>query len=179
MLPVLLALLLLVFSGGCNREDVCGEIAAAHVGKSLEMTVSVRMTYLGKLTEYTMAQGFSKEASSFEIIEPGVLKGISAGIDSEGTLTFAGVILVPENLPEGFSVFTLLHAAARSLSSAQSLDEGTEGEEYRVTREVTIGEKTFLLDEWFSKTTLDPLRFEYTLDNERVLEAKYTDFGMK
>jgi hypothetical protein len=180
MLPVLLALLLVFLCGGCgNKEDVCGEIAAAHTGKSLEMTVSVRMTYLGKLTEYTMSQDFTKEASSFKIIEPKVLSGISAGIDSEGTLTFAGVVLVPENLPEGFSVFSLLHAAARSLSSGQSVESGAEGEEYRVTREVSIGEKTFLLDEWFDQTTLDPLRFEFTLDNARVLEATYTDFGMK
>lgn len=176
---MLLCALALVMLCGCKGEEICGDIAALYTGKSLGMTVSVRMTYLGKMTDYIMSQEFSLEQSSFKLIEPDILNGIAATIDSSGILTFAGIILVPENLPEGFSVFSLLHAAARSLSSAQTLECGSEGEDYRVTREIYIGERMFYLDQWFDKNTLEPLSFEFTLDGVRMLEGEYTEFGMK
>jgi len=177
---LLVSLVLLTLCGCKSGEKISGDIAAQYSGKPLTMTLTVRMTYLGKLAEYKMTQEFGSENSSFKIVEPEVLKGIEAGIDGEGKITFAGIVLVPENLPEGFSVFSLLHAAARSLSSSQSLEAGSEGDaEYRLTREIYIGDKRFYLDQWFDKYTLEPLRFEVSLDGERVLECEYIEFGMK
>ena len=93
-------------------------------------------------------------------------------------MTFAGIALAPSSIPEGFSVFSLLHSAARSLSSSQAADCNEIGGEYFVSRNIYTEDKTFMLEQWFDEN-LVPLRFEIALDGARIIEARYIQFETK
>ena len=178
MISLLLVCLTLA---GCSRsKTVLVKTQKAYSAQQqIKLELSMVVSKGDVSAPYRMEQVHTADGALFAIIEPEIIKGITAHVTADG-LIFEQAHVAMQTMPVGYTPFDLAYFAIEALKDTHFTTVGQERlgdvEAYIIEKEIQVYEKKLRVNLWLNKENYQLIKYEFFDQGSRVLEASIMAF---